>query len=86
MTAGRTADPARITSGHLSAAFQTAPRQVSVALRSAQATIWLPRGAAFAVRGQVTEGYLDVGIPRAATAPRAVTARILSGELELLAR
>jgi hypothetical protein len=77
---------AAITSGHLSAAFQTAPRQVSVALRSAQATIWLPRDAAYAVRGQVTEGYLDAGIPQAAAAPRAVTARIVSGELELLAR
>jgi hypothetical protein len=75
-----------ITSGHLGAAFDTAPRQVSVALRSAQATIWLPGRTAYAVRGQVTAGYLDVGIPQAAGAPRAVTARIVSGELALLAR
>jgi hypothetical protein len=77
---------AAITSGHLSAAFETAPRQVSVALRSAQATIWLPRGAAYAVSGQVTEGYLDAGIPQAADAPHTVTARVVSGELSLLAR
>jgi hypothetical protein len=75
---------AAITSGHLGAAFGTAPRQVSVALRSAQATIWLPGRAAYAVSGQVTAGYLDVGIPQAAGAPRAVTARIVSGELDLV--
>ncbi len=77
---------AAITSGHLGAAFAAAPRQVSVALRAAQATIWLPGGAAYAVRGQVTAGYLHVGIPQLAGAPRTVTARIVSGELDLLAR
>lgn len=75
---------ATITSGHLGATFAAAPRRVSVALRSAQATIWLPGRAAYAVSGQVTAGYMDVGIPQAADAPRAVTARIVSGELNLL--
>jgi hypothetical protein len=77
---------AAITSGHLGATFDTAPRQVSVALRSAQATVWLPGDVAYAVSGQVTDGYLHAGIPQAAGAPRAVTARIVSGELDLLAR
>jgi len=76
---------AAITSGHLGAMFVAAPRQVSVTLRSAQATIWLPGGAAYAVSGQVTDGYLNAGIPQAAGAPRTVTARIVSGELDLLA-
>lgn len=75
---------ATITSGHLGAVFDTAPREVSVALRSAQATIWLPGRTAYAVSSQVTAGYLDVGIPQAAGAPRTVTARIVSGELGLL--
>ncbi len=65
------------------------PRRLAwrpAALRAAQATIWLPGGAAYAVRGQVTAGYLHVGIPQSAGAPRTVTARIVSGELDLLAR
>jgi len=77
---------AAITSGHLGATFDTAPRRVSVALRSAQATVWLPADVAYAVSGQVTDGYLHAGIPQAAGAPRTVTARIVSGELDLLAR
>jgi hypothetical protein len=77
---------AAITSGHLGATFDTAPRRVSVALRSAQATVWLPAGVAYAVSGQVTDGYLHAGIPQAAAAPRTVTARIVSGELDLLTR
>lgn len=77
---------AAITSGHLGATFDTAPRRVSVALRSAQATVWLPGGVAYAVSGQVTDGYLNADIPQAASAPRTVTARILSGELDLLTR
>jgi hypothetical protein len=77
---------AAITSGHLGATFDTAPRQVSVALRSAQATVWLPGDVTYAVSGQVTDGYLNAGIPQAAGAPRTVTARIVSGELDLLAR
>jgi hypothetical protein len=63
-----------------------APRRVSVALRSAQATVWLPGGVAYAVSGQVTDGYLHAGIPQAVGAPRTLTARIVSGELDLLAR
>ncbi|MGD0684220.1 MAG: hypothetical protein ABSA03_03800 [Streptosporangiaceae bacterium] len=73
-----------ITSGHLSAAFDAAPRRVSITLLSAQATLRLPPGAAYAVRQRVTSGYVDVGIPRAAGAARTITARINSGELRLL--
>jgi hypothetical protein len=77
---------AAITSGHLGATFDAAPRRVSVALRSAQATVWLPGGVTYAVSGRVTDGYLYAGVPQAAGAPRTVTARILSGELDLLTR
>ena len=77
---------AAITSGHLGATFAAAPRRVSVTLRSAQATIWLPGGTGYAVSGQVTAGYLHAGIPQNGSSPRSVTARIVSGELDLLAR
>jgi hypothetical protein len=77
---------ATITSGHLGAWFAAAPRRVSVALTSAQATIWLPGGAAYAVTDQVTSGYIRVGVPQDAGAPHAVAARILSGELDLRTR
>jgi hypothetical protein len=77
---------ATITSGHLGAAFAAAPRRISVALRSAQATPWLPGGAAYAASGQVTAGYLQVGVPQDGSSPRTVTARIVSGELELRSR
>ena len=75
-----------ITSGHLSATFTTPPRQVSITLTSAQATLRLPDGAAYRVTQQVTSGYVRVAIPQATGAPRSVTARIDSGELELLPR
>lgn len=77
---------ATITSGHLGATFAAAPRRVSVTLRSAQATLWLPGGTGYAVSGQVTSGYLHAGIPQNGSSPRTVTARIVSGELDLLAR
>jgi hypothetical protein len=73
-----------ITSGHLSAAFVTPPRRVSITLASAQATLRLPARAAYRVTQEVTSGYVDVAIPQAASASRAVIARIDSGELELL--
>jgi hypothetical protein len=57
-----------------------------VALSSAQATLWLPGGAAYAVTGQVTAGYMHVGIPQDDTSPHTVTARIVSGELDLRPR
>ena len=76
---------AAITSGHLDAAFAAPPRQVSVSLTSAQATLTLPGTAAYAVRAQVTGGYVHVGIPEAESARHTVTARVVSGELELLA-
>jgi hypothetical protein len=76
---------AAITSGHLDAAFDAPPRQVSISLTSAQATLSLPGTATYAVSTQVTAGYVHVGIPQAARATHAVTARIVSGELELLA-
>jgi hypothetical protein len=73
-----------ITNGHLSAAFAAPPRQVSITLASAQATLRLSAGVAYRVTQQVTSGYLRVGIPQADRASRTVTARIDSGELELL--
>jgi hypothetical protein len=76
---------AAITSGHLDAAFVAPPRQVSVSLNSAQATLSWPGTAAYAVSTQVTAGYVHVGIPQAASATHTVTARVVSGELELLA-
>jgi hypothetical protein len=77
---------AAITSGHLGAWFRGAPRRVSISLTSAQATLWLPGGAPYAVTGQVTSGFIHVGVPQASSAPRAVTARVVSGELDLQAR
>jgi hypothetical protein len=76
---------AAITSGHLNAAFDAPPRQVSVNLTSAQATLLLPGTVGYAVSARVTAGYVHVGIPQAASAAHTVTARIVSGELELLA-
>jgi hypothetical protein len=73
-----------ITSGRLSATFTTPPHQVSITLASAQATLRLPDGAAYRVTQQVTSGYVRVAIPQASSAPRTVTARVDSGELELL--
>ena len=73
-----------ITSGHMSAAFETAPRNVSVTLTSAQATVRLPGSVSYAVSSQVTSGYVHVAVPQSAAAARTVMARIDSGELELL--
>jgi hypothetical protein len=85
-----------ITSGRLNATFATPPRQVSITLASAQATLRLPDGAAYRVTQEVTSGYVRVAVPRADSAAdgaansaadgaaRTVTARIDSGELELL--
>jgi hypothetical protein len=75
---------AAITSGHLDAEFGAPPRQVSVTLTSAQATVWLPDSAAYTISQQVTAGYLHIGVPQASGSARRVTARISSGELELL--
>jgi hypothetical protein len=63
-----------ITSGHLAATFTAPPKQVSVTLISAHA-----------VSDQVTSGYVHVGIPVTAGTAHTVTARVLSGELDLLA-
>jgi hypothetical protein len=75
---------ASITSGHLSATFASAPRQVSVTLISAQATLHLPASAVYRVSQQVTSGYVHADIPQASNAGRTISARIDSGELELL--
>ena len=75
---------AAIVSGHLSASFDLPPRHVSIALTSAQATLWLPARVRYVVRSQVARGYVRIGIPRAARASRTVTAHVSSGELELL--
>lgn len=77
---------ADITSGHLSATFDTAPRQVAVTLTSAQATLRLPASAGYAVHSQVASGYVHVGVPQASSTAHTVTATIVSGELELLSR
>lgn len=76
---------ATITSGHLVAAFAAPPTRVSLTLTSAQATLSLPGTVAYAVSDQVTSGYVHVGIPVTAGAAHTVTARVLSGELDLLA-
>ncbi len=75
---------ASITSGHLSAVFASPPRRVSITLISAQATLHLPAGAAYRLSQQVTSGYVHAGIRQASAAGRTITARIDSGELELL--
>ena len=75
---------AQITSGHLSAAFVSAPRQVRVTLISAQATLRLPASATYRLSQQVTSGYVHAGIPQASGSARTIVARIDSGELELL--
>lgn len=76
--------PAVITSGHMSATFTTPPRRVSITLASAQATLSLPANASYRVTQQVTSGYVRVAVPQAGGATRVVTARIDSGELQLL--
>ncbi len=73
-----------ITDGHLSAAFTVPPHQVSITLASAQAALRLPVRVAYRVTQQVTSGYIRVAIPQAGSAARTVTARLHSGELELL--
>jgi hypothetical protein len=73
-----------ITSGHMSATFDAAPRKVSVTLISAQATLHLPASAVYRVSQQVTSGYVHADIPQASNAGRTISARIDSGELELL--
>lgn len=73
-----------ITSGHLGATFAAPPRRVDITLASAQATLRLPARVPYRVIGQVTSGHISVGIPQASTAAGTVTARLDSGELELL--
>lgn len=77
---------AYISSGHLAADFAAPPRQLTVSLTSAQATIMLPGSVSYAVRSQVTSGYLQDGIRQSATAARTISVRIRSGELTLLPR
>jgi hypothetical protein len=74
-----------LTSGHLSAVFARAPRQISLALTSAQATIRLPGvSPGYRVSQQVASGYVHVGVAQAANSPYQVQAQVTSGELELL--
>lgn len=75
-----------ITSGHLSATFLSPPRQLGVTLLSAQATVRLPRGAAYRLSQQVTSGYLHAGVLQSPTASRTISAQITSGELDLATR
>jgi hypothetical protein len=73
-----------ITSGHLGATFRAPPRQVAISLTSAQATVILPASVAYAVSDDVVRGYIRVAIPVSGSSARTVTARVVSGELELL--
>jgi len=73
-----------ITRGHLTAAFTAVPRQASITLTSAQATLRLPGRATYRIAQQVTSGHVRVAIPQAASAPSTVAVRIRSAELELL--
>jgi len=73
-----------MTRGHLSATFTGAPRKVNVTLTSAQATLRLPTRDTYRVTQEVTSGHVRAAIPQAASATSTVTARIHSGELELL--
>jgi hypothetical protein len=75
---------AAITAGHLSAAFTVPPRQVSVTLTSAQASVRLPGRVAYQVNREVMSGYVRVTIPQETSVTRTVTARLQSSELELL--
>lgn len=75
---------AAITSGHLSASFAAPPRQLTIALTAAQATVWLPGHVVYQVARHVSSGYLRVAIPHAGTAARTVSVSIASGELSLL--
>jgi len=76
---------ASITSGHLAATFARAPRQLSLVLGSAQATVRLPAvSPGYQVSQQVTSGYVHTGVATAASSPYQVNAQISSGELELL--
>ncbi|MGD0926909.1 MAG: hypothetical protein ABR926_17125 [Streptosporangiaceae bacterium] len=77
---------AKITSGHLSATFDSPPRRLSVTLISAQATLRLPASATYRLSQQVTSGYVHADIPQASDSARTIAARINSGELELLPR
>jgi hypothetical protein len=73
-----------ISSGHMSATFAAAPRHMAVSLTSAQATFRLPASTGYAISSRVTAGYLQVGIPQAASAAHTIAVRIDSGELALL--
>lgn len=73
-----------ISGGTLNATFAAAPRQVSITLASAQARLHLSAGVPYRVTQQVRSGYIRVAIPQAGSAARTVTARVDSGELELL--
>jgi hypothetical protein len=77
---------AAVTSGHLSATFDSPPGRVAVTLASAQATLRLPANVSYRLSQQVTSGYLRAGIPQASDATRSISARVDSGELELLPR
>jgi hypothetical protein len=76
---------AAITNGHLNAAFTVPPRQVNIALTSAQAVVRLPGQVAYRISQDVVSGYVHAAIPQEGSAPRTVTALLRSGELELLA-
>ncbi len=65
--------------------FVRAPRRVSLALTSAQATVRLPGvSPGYQVSQQVASGYVHVGVGQATSSPYQVQAQVTSGELELL--
>ena len=75
---------ARITSGQLSATFAAPPRQVSVTLASAQATLRLPSTVGYRITQKVASGHIGIAVPQTSSATRTVTACLHSSELELL--
>jgi hypothetical protein len=74
-----------ITDGRLRADFAVPPGQVSITLAFAQATLLLPGHVAYRVDQQVASGFIHATIPEDGGATRTVTARLRSGELDLLA-
>ena len=71
-------DGPRLTDGVLHLAYRCAAHS--------PCTGHLPSSVAYRVSQQVTSGYVNAGIPQASGAGRTITARVDSGEVELLSR
>lgn len=75
---------ARITSGHLAASFTAPPARLAITLSSAQSTIRLPGSIGYDITQDTDSGYVRIAVPQASGTGHTVTARVHSGELELL--